>query len=175
MLAALAARIHAAAGVAVGAPPAARCPRRRRPWRRRPGTIPVAVVGAHLSGMPLNCELAARGGTFVTEAVTVPEYRLYALPGGPPQRPGLVRVRGGGVAIAVEVWALPTAAFGEFVGAVPAPLSIGTLRLGDGSSVHALLLRGGGGGGRPRHQLFRRLAGLYQLCGLIGPKMRDRR
>ncbi len=138
LLAAMAARIHASAGVTIGAvgspvppPPDAVAP--------PPGTIPVAVVGAHLSGMPLNRELAARGATFVAEAFTAPEYRLYALPGGPPQRPGLVRVREGGAGIAVETWALPPAAFGDFVAAVPAPLSIGTVRLADGSCAKGFL------------------------------------
>ncbi len=104
-----------------------------------PGTIAVAVVGAHLSGMPLNGELARRGATFVRAAATAPEYRLYALPGGPPKRPGLVRVNDGGCSIAVEVWALDPAAFGDFVAAIPAPLGIGTLRLSDGTSVMGFL------------------------------------
>ena len=139
MLAGLAARIHAAAGVCVGATGRAVPPAPEAVVAPPRGTIPLAVVGAHVSGMPLNSELAARGATFVTLADTAPEYRLYALPGGPPQRPGLVRVRERGAAIAVEVWALSPAAFGDFVGSIPPPLSIGTLRLADGSSVQGFL------------------------------------
>jgi len=97
------------------------------------------VVGAHLSGMPLNGELTRRGATFLRAARTAPEYRLYALNGGPPQRPGLLRASAGGCAIAVEVWALDRAAFGDFVATIPAPLGIGTLRLDDGTSVLGFL------------------------------------
>ena len=97
------------------------------------------MVGAHLSGMPLNAELTRHGASFVRAASTAPEYRLYALPGGPPKRPGLVRVGEGGASIAVEVWALDPAAFGTFVAAIPAPLSIGTLRLADGTGVQGFL------------------------------------
>ena len=139
LLAAVAARIHAAAGVTTGATgcavPAAPVADATAP----PGKIAMAVVGAHLSGMPLNGELTRRGATFVRAASTGPEYRLYALPGGPPHRPGLVRVKEDGCSIAVEVWALDAAAFGEFVAAIPAPLGIGTVRLADGSSVMGFL------------------------------------
>jgi allophanate hydrolase len=138
LLAAMAARLHAAAGVAIGAttvlvppPPLDTAP--------PPGTIPLAVVGAHLSAMPLNAELTRRGATFVRAVSTAPEYRLYALPGEPPKRPGLVRVGEGGVSVAVEVWALDPAAFGDFVAAIPAPLGIGTLRLADGTTVQGFL------------------------------------
>jgi allophanate hydrolase len=101
--------------------------------------VGLAVVGAHLSGMALNHELTSRGATFVKTAATAPAYRLYALPGGPPRRPGLVRSGSGGTAIAVEVWALAPEAFGEFVACVPAPLCIGTISLGDGTSVKGFL------------------------------------
>ncbi len=104
-----------------------------------PGKIPLAVVGAHLSGMPLNAELTRSGASFIRAAVTAPEYRLYALPGGPPKRPGLVRVGDGGAAIAVEIWSFDPAAFGDFVAAIRSPLGIGTLRLADGSSVQGFL------------------------------------
>jgi allophanate hydrolase len=97
------------------------------------------VVGAHLSGLPLNHELTSRGGRFLGEARTAPRYRLFALPGGPPARPGLVRARPGG-AIAAEIWALPLEEFGGFVAAVPAPLCIGTIDLEDGRSVKGFLV-----------------------------------
>jgi allophanate hydrolase len=75
----------------------------------------------------------------VRAIATAPDYRLFALAGGPPRRPGLVRVAAGGAAIATEVWALPPAAFGDFVANIPPPLGIGTLRLADGSTVKGFL------------------------------------
>jgi allophanate hydrolase len=98
-------------------------------------TIDVAVCGAHLSGLPLNPQLTGRGATLRLTTRTAPLYRFYALPGGPPQRPGLVRVASGGSAIEVEVWSVPAAEFGSFVAGIPAPLGIGKVQLADGSSV----------------------------------------
>jgi len=104
------------------------------------GCIELAVVGAHLSGMALNHELRALGGLFLRATETEPAYALYALPGGPPKRPGLVRVTAGrGARIAVEVWALPAEGFGRFVAVIPAPLGIGTLLLADGSRPKGFL------------------------------------
>jgi allophanate hydrolase len=102
------------------------------------GHCEIAVVGAHLSGMALNHELRALGGLFLRAVETEPCYRLYALPGGPPRRPGLVRV-GEGAAVATEVWALPVEGFGRFVAGIPAPLAIGTLLLRDGSRPKGFL------------------------------------
>jgi allophanate hydrolase len=139
LLAALAARIHAAAGIAIGATAIPVPPAPLQDTSPPPGRIPLAVVGAHLSGMPLNTQLARCGASFVRAASTAPEYRLYALNGGPPKRPGLVRVGEGGASVAVEVWALEPAALGAFVAAIPAPLGIGTLRLADGTGVQGFL------------------------------------
>jgi len=103
--------------------------------------IEIAVVGAHLSGLPLNHELTLRGGVLRRAAQTEPSYRFYALAGGPPRRPGLLRVGSGtGHAIEAEVWALPPAAFGEFIAAIPPPLCIGTLRLADGTAPKGFLV-----------------------------------
>ena len=103
--------------------------------------IEIAVVGAHLSGMPLNHELTSRGGVLLRKGETEPSYTLSALPGGPPARPGLLRVASGtGHAIAVEVWSLPPAGFGTFVAGIPAPLCIGTLRLADGTTPKGFLV-----------------------------------
>ena len=105
------------------------------------GEIAVAVVGAHLSGMPLNGELRSAGGRLIECTATAPHYRLYALSGTKPPKPGLLRVKNGaGAAIAVEIWALPDAAFGRFVAAVPPPLSIGTLELAGGGAVKGFLV-----------------------------------
>jgi allophanate hydrolase len=104
------------------------------------GEIPVAVVGAHLTGQPLNGQLTATGGRLVRTARTADCYRLYALGDTTPPKPGLVRVAPGtGGFIEVEVWSLNPAAFGSFVAAIPPPLGIGTLALSDGSSVKGFL------------------------------------
>lgn len=93
----------------------------------------LVVCGAHMSGLPLNHELVNRGGRLVRMGQTAPCYRLYALSGGPPQRPGLVQVSAQGAAIEIEVWDLPRAAVGEFLAGVPAPLAIGRVILADGT------------------------------------------
>lgn len=103
--------------------------------------IEIAVVGAHLSGLPLNRELIELGASFSREVETMPDYRLFALPGSSPPKPGLLRVGdGGGAAIKGEVWALDPAGFGAFVAKIPAPLGIGTIRLKDGGSVKGFLV-----------------------------------
>jgi len=103
--------------------------------------IALAVVGAHLSGMPLNGELKAAGARFLEATTTAPDYRLFALAGTEPPKPGLLRVEPGkGGAVEVELWALSPAAFGRFVAAVPPPLSIGTLRLSDGREAKGFLV-----------------------------------
>jgi hypothetical protein len=102
--------------------------------------IEIAVVGAHLSGLPLNHELTSRGGMLRRVVETAPLYRFHALAGGPPRRPGLMRVGPGGTAIAAEVWALPPEGFGRFVAGIPAPLCIGTLILADGTTPKGFLV-----------------------------------
>lgn len=108
----------------------------------RPGVgtdeIALAVVGAHMSGLPLNAELTRLGARFLRAARTAPCYRLYSLPGGPPHRPGLVRATNGS-AIALEVWAVPASRFGDFIRGIPSPLGIGTLFLEDGEPVKGFL------------------------------------
>ena len=104
------------------------------------GGIAIAVVGAHLTGEPLNHELTSVGGKLLRACRTKPRYRLYALPGTTPPKPGLVRTSdGSGVAIDVEVWELPPSAFGTFVARIAAPLCIGKLELDDGRSVSGFL------------------------------------
>ncbi|MDY6858270.1 MAG: allophanate hydrolase [Pseudomonadota bacterium] len=101
-----------------------------------PDEIALAVCGAHMSGLPLNKELTGRGARFLKTTRSSPDYRFYALAGGPPARPGMVRCADGeGAAIAMEVWALPLSEFGGFMAGIPAPLGIGTVRLEDGSTV----------------------------------------
>ncbi|MFO1415626.1 MAG: allophanate hydrolase [Burkholderiales bacterium] len=138
MLAALAQRFHAHTGLTLGALRTGEAT--VEPLLPRAEVAQVAVVGAHLSGMPLNGELARRGARLVRRTRTAASYRLYALPGTVPPKPGLVRADGdAGAAIEVEVWELPLAGFGALVASVPPPLAIGTLVLDDGSHVHGFL------------------------------------
>ncbi|MFZ9406443.1 MAG: allophanate hydrolase, partial [Burkholderiaceae bacterium] len=103
-------------------------------------TVQVAVVGAHLSGMPLNGQLTERGATLLRSTRTAPDYQLFALPNTTPPKPGLLRVASGtGHGIALEIWEMPVSHFGSFVALIPEPLGIGTLRLEDGSTVQGFL------------------------------------
>ena len=114
------------------------------------GEIAIAVVGAHLSGMPLNGELKALGGRLLEETATAPDYRLYALTAANPPKPGLLRVaKGQGSAIALEIWALTVEGFGRFVAGIPSPMAIGTLRLADGRSVKGFLVEADAIAGAP--------------------------
>jgi allophanate hydrolase len=99
------------------------------------GTVEVAVCGAHMSGLPLNHQLTSRGARLLQAVQSAPEYRFYALAGGPVQRPGMVRVAKGGAAIGMEIWEVPASAFGSFVNGIPAPLGIGKVKLADGQWV----------------------------------------
>ncbi|MCK2052951.1 allophanate hydrolase [Methylobacterium sp. 37f] len=104
------------------------------------GQIPLVVVGAHLTGLALNHQLQDLGATFLRATRTASDYRLYALPGTVPPKPGLVRAPGfDGPGLEVEVWGLDPAAFGHFTAAIPAPLGIGKITLADGESVSGFL------------------------------------
>jgi allophanate hydrolase len=105
-----------------------------------PGCIAVAVVGAHLSGQPLNSQLTQRRACLLKTTKTPPGYRLYALPDAQPPKPGLVRDEEfHGPGIEVEVWAVPEDEFGSFVAGVPAPLGIGNATLEDGDIVKSFI------------------------------------
>ncbi len=101
--------------------------------------VRVAVVGAHLSGMPLNSQLQERNAIFVESTFSATNYRLFALPNTTPPKPGLIRTAEGGAAIAVELWDVPLKEFGSFVALIPAPLGIGTLILQDGREVKGFI------------------------------------
>ncbi len=100
----------------------------------RMDTVKLAVVGAHLEGMPLHWQLTSRNATFVGAFTTAPNYRLYAMADSVPPKPALVHADDG-AAIALEVYELDMASFGSFTAEVPPPLAIGTVTLADGSSV----------------------------------------
>ncbi len=102
--------------------------------------VQVAVVGAHLSGMPLNSQLQERGAELVKTTTTSDAYRFYALANTTPPKPGLVRVKkGDGAAIAIEIWRMPEEAYGSFVALIPSPLGIGQIETADGTMVQGFL------------------------------------
>jgi allophanate hydrolase len=100
--------------------------------------ITLAVVGAHLSGQPLNHQLTSRTARFVGAARTATGYSLYALSSTIPAKPGLARDGGAG-GIELELWSLDAAGFGSFVAEIPPPLGVGTLTLDDGRTVKGFL------------------------------------
>lgn len=139
-LAAIGDRLHRAEPFGMGRDRSAALPTASTVMPSGRGLVPIAVVGAHLSGMPLNHQLTDAGGLYIKTAHTAPGYRLYVLPGTQPPKPGLIRdpdYHGGGIEL--EVWALPAAEFGKFVDAIPAPLGVGKVVLDDGSSVSGFL------------------------------------
>jgi allophanate hydrolase len=141
MLASIGRVFHADTGLSLGALARAQPPLAALSAVHVAGEIAIAVVGAHLSGMPLNGELRALGGRLLETTTTARDYRLYALAGSTPPKPGLLRIaKAEGAAIELEVWALSTESFGSFVAAVPAPLSIGTITLADGRTAKGFLV-----------------------------------
>jgi len=139
-----AARLHAAVGGTLGA---TSIPVPAEPWPEAApgfgGSARVAVVGAHLRGLPLHHELTALGARLETVTRTASSYRLYALSGTVPPKPGLVHVERRGAAIEVEVYALGDAELGRFLAGVAAPLAIGPIELEDGSTVPGFLAAAG--------------------------------
>jgi allophanate hydrolase len=140
LLASIGRVFHADTKLALGANNIAQPPVAPLPASVSRDDIPIAVVGAHLSGMALNGELKALGGRLIETATTAPDYKLYALNTVPP-KPGMLRVEAGtGTPIELEIWALSASAFGKFVAAIPPPLSIGTVRLADSRNVKGFLV-----------------------------------
>jgi allophanate hydrolase len=123
-------------------------------WPRSEAMLPLAVVGAHLSGLPLNGQLLERGARLLESTQTAPRYRLHALPGTVPPKPGLVRDESAGHAIAVEVWAVPQRELGSFLALIPAPLGLGSIELADGRRVHGFLCEAHATAGAPDVSAF---------------------
>ncbi|MDH6256882.1 allophanate hydrolase [Bradyrhizobium sp. BR13661] len=139
MLASIGRVFHADTRLTVGAKGVAQAPLASLPAGSG-DEIPIAVVGAHLSGMALNGELKALDAKLIEATKTAPDYMLYALKTTPP-KPGLLRVEAGkGASIELEIWSLSPSAFGKFVNAIPAPMAIGTIRLADGRSLKGFLV-----------------------------------
>ena len=126
-------RLHGRLGLSTGRPASRAAMLEPLPFAEP--VVELAVVGAHLSGLPLNWQLVERGARLLETTRTAPCYRLHALPGTTPPKPGMVRVAEGGGALEVELWAMPMRNFGSFVAEIPAPLGIGTLSLADGREV----------------------------------------
>ena len=105
-------------------------------------TLALALVGAHLAGMPLHSQVVERGCRLRVRTQTAPHYRLYALPGTTPPKPGLARVSAGGSAIALEVYDMPLAAVGAFLALIAPPLGLGSVQLADGSWVKGFICEG---------------------------------
>lgn len=126
-------------GLTLGGTPRTAEPNSAVAWPATEPTLPIVVVGAHLSGLPLNHQLIERGAQLVAATHTAPHYRFYALPGTTPPKPGLVRMGEGGGPIAVEVWRMPMRQWGSFLAGVPAPLGLGSVELADGTSAHGFL------------------------------------
>jgi allophanate hydrolase len=110
-------------------------------WQASEPSMSIAVVGAHLSGMPLNSQLTQRGARLRVATQTAPRYQLFALPNTTPPKPGLQRaaVDHAGASIDVEVWDMPTHAVGSFLALIPPPLGLGSVELIDGRWVHGFI------------------------------------
>lgn len=102
----------------------------------------IAVVGAHLTGQPLNPQLLSLGARLDRTTTTAPVYRLHALATTPP-KPGLVHVGEGGASIETEVWRLPAEGLGRLLTALPRPMTLGSVQLADGTSVPGFLCEPG--------------------------------
>ncbi|MEO8298072.1 MAG: allophanate hydrolase [Burkholderiales bacterium] len=115
-----------------------------RPVPAAAPTLALAVVGAHLQGQPLHGQLVERGCRLLASTRTAPRYRLFALPGTVPPKPGLARVgaREQGHAIELEVYEMPQAALGSFLALIPSPLGLGSVELADGSWVKGFICEG---------------------------------
>jgi allophanate hydrolase len=140
LLLALGDEFHRAANLPMGATGVALPARPLATAAQSDDGIDLLVVGGHMTGLPLNRELTSIGARFVRAARTAPLYRFYALPGGPPRRPGMVRVRAGeGMDVEGEIWRVPASALGRFLTGIPAPLGLGRVTLADDTSVVGFL------------------------------------
>ncbi|MCJ2047029.1 allophanate hydrolase [Methylobacterium sp. J-078] len=132
--------LHRALGGGMGLDRAAALPEASRVPGAEADGISLVVVGAHLTGLALNHQLQDLGARFLRATRTASDYRLFALPGTVPAKPGLVREPGhAGPGLEVEVWSLDPASFGRFAAAIPAPLGIGKITLADGETASGFL------------------------------------
>lgn len=99
-------------------------------------TTLLAVNGTLMRGLELNKNMTNAGGVFVREDHTDAHYRLWSINDC---HPGMIRVQNGGVCVALELWQLPLSSFAELLSNEPAGLSIGKVKLQDGSEVLGVL------------------------------------
>ncbi|MEM7099575.1 MAG: allophanate hydrolase [Pseudomonadota bacterium] len=107
-------------------------------------SIDIAVCGAHMSGLPLNWQLTQRRAQLIKVAATAKAYRLFALSGGPPKRPGMMKDSARGDSIAIEIWRMPAESFASFLEGIPWPLGIGRVELDDGTTVAGFVCESAG-------------------------------
>lgn len=108
-------------------------------WLPPSQSIPIAMVGAHLKGMPLHWQVEQAGASLRASCQTAAHYTLYALRQTAPPKPGLRRVTSGGASISVEVYDFPLASVGPFLAQIPHPLGLGNIELSDGSWVKGFI------------------------------------
>ncbi len=109
------------------------------PRQPSPATASIALVGAHLSGLPLNSLVSGRGGRLLRRARTDAGYRMMRVPGPGVPRPGLITGNGPADGFAIEIWEVPLQTLGALAAELGPPLRFGRLRLSDGTTVLSYL------------------------------------
>jgi carbamate kinase len=98
-----------------------------------PAAVLLAVNGTLMRGLKLSPNMAAAGASFIRETTTEPAYRLWSIND---DHPAMIRVTDGtGVHVAVEIWSVPQAGLAGILLKEPPGLTIGKVRLNDGSTV----------------------------------------
>ncbi len=93
----------------------------------------LAVNGTLMRGLKLAPNMQRAGASFVRETTTEPAYRLWSIND---DHPAMIRVSDGkGATVAVEVWSVPPAGLAGILQNEPAGLTIGKVKLEDGSTV----------------------------------------
>lgn len=99
-------------------------------------TVELAVNGTLMRGLELNGNLLAVGAIFSRETTTEAAYRIWSIGD---RHPAMIKVTTGGVAIAVEVWAVPVSGLSRLLLSEPPGLCIGKVKLADGAEVLGVL------------------------------------
>jgi gamma-glutamylcyclotransferase (GGCT)/AIG2-like uncharacterized protein YtfP len=102
----------------------------------QPAHVLLAVNGSLMRGLEFNPTLLAAGAVFAGEITTAPSYRLWSIND---RYPAMVRVNGGGAAVAGEIWSVPVEGLVFVLQEEPDGLTIGKVRLADGSVVLGVL------------------------------------
>lgn len=100
-------------------------------------SVLLAINGTLMRGLKLNPNMVAAGATFVRQTTTDASYRLWSIDD---DHPAMIRVSdGSGVAVEVEVWSVPAAGLSGILLQEPPGLTMGKVRLSDGSVVLGVL------------------------------------